>query len=43
MKVWVLADRPAYETKKSCEKAAESSERCIPLLGYLPYDWERND
>ena len=25
------------------EKVAELNERCIPFLGYLPYDWERND
>jgi hypothetical protein len=43
MHEWVENSNKTYGTRERCEKVARSNERCIAFLGYLPYDWERND
>ena len=43
MHEWTFVGNKVHFTREQCEKVAESNERCIPFLGYLPYDWERND
>ena len=42
MHEWVVGNKIHF-TRERCQKVAKSNERCIAFLGYLPYDWERND